>query len=270
MSHHHTKLSRRIGGEGTSDIISKQIIFVRHGHSSVQTISSARESFTNQYLFYRKGQAAPKDRRKTDSSLVDADLSERGLSQAFELARYIQSWSEEGESGPELILSSPLTRAMKTALIVCKKGPMIIHPGLAELNHRRPIPENRGRSVSELLKDDSLKDLGLDDIRVSLDLARDLGWPESSPHDGVDFLRNRKETRIVIFSHHNYISNKLRGVYSGYVENCSPIFATVRFAGSKHSIEVHDTPYSWCLVSKTSVYRPLRTSDVEDHDDELS
>ena len=179
--------------------------------------------------------------------MIDADLSERGLRQALELGQLTEAWD------PELVVCSPLTRALKTALILFKKGPVVIHPGLAELSHQRnPIPENRGRSFGELLKDASLQKLGLTHARVTIDLIKDLGWPKPSPLDGFDFLRYREEERIVIVSHHNFIQSKLRGVFNEYVENCEPIYASVSFSETKYHFEIHETPHHWCSTSGLS------------------
>ena len=177
-------------------------------------------------------------------------MSLKGISQAHALAKAMKTTksAKEEDVGPELIVSSPLTRALRTALIVFNEEEkrIVVHPGFAELNHRRPIPENKGRSVREILKDDSLIRLGLT-TKVDLSHAEDLDWPRSSTMDGLEFLRSRPETRIVCFSHHNYILRQFDTYLPYGVPNCEPIHAIIEFyASSGHRVRLAETPHAWC------------------------
>jgi len=206
----------------------KEIVFIRHGHSL--------------------GQAASRHDRKHDDGLIDADLSHKGKSQAHELAKVMKI----NEVNPQLILSSPLTRAMKTALIVFDGRPVVVHPGLAELNSHKPIPENKGRSLKELSKDESLANLGFTN-RVDLSEV-DGTWPlRTSDVDGIEYLRNRIEERVVIFSHHNYILHKIDGAPPHGIHNCSPVSCNVEYFATGHRVKLSSGEHSWCKIAHQEV-----------------
>jgi hypothetical protein len=166
-------------------------------------------------------------------------------------------------------MSSPLTRALKTALILFEEEPIIVHPGLAELNHRRPIPENKGRRLKELLDDESLIQLGFGTSeRVKTELIDAYGWPETREADGLNFLGGRSEKRVVIVSHHNFILSQLRDHFWGGVENCDPIHTVVSFDELGHPhVELHAMKHAWfCEASLDD--KPIRVpvSHVKDED----
>ena len=127
----------------------KQIVFIRHAHSLGWFIyfNFIIIKF-NFYLFWNEGQAASKNKRNFSDELIDCDLSSLGHQQAANLANEFENRISNNEIiHPDLICTSPLTRALKTALSIFNKSDrkIIIHPSLAELGYlKKPIPENRG------------------------------------------------------------------------------------------------------------------------------
>ena len=91
----------------------KRLYLIRHGESMGQ---AARRLGMN---------------RRTDLRLVDAALTQRGMAQAEQLLYY-----EEMQKQVELVVSSPLTRALHTAVLGFAEKPILIHYDLAELGCR--------------------------------------------------------------------------------------------------------------------------------------
>lgn len=106
----------------------KRLYLIRHGQSM--------------------GQVAKKlgmDRQR-DPRLRDASLTKEGLRQAQDLIQY-----EFGDE-PELIVSSPLTRALHTALVAFPNhSKVLIHYDLAEIGSR--VPENTPRPIQHVLRE---------------------------------------------------------------------------------------------------------------------
>jgi len=189
----------------------KQIVFVRHAESLAQTV--------------------PQRHRAVDGALLDSDLSAAGLAQLAAMQ------SELGGVAPDLVVSSPLTRALRTALALFPTAaPVIAHPGLAEVNSFETIPENVGRPWKRLMQDASLS--GLERVDASLVEASSWphrltaeGRPSSTAADAVAFLLVRPERRIVLVGHCNWAQDNIPGV--GYVRNLDPIHLVLR-AGEFH------------------------------------
>jgi len=162
----------------------------------------------------------------------------------------VRAAKERNQLDPELVLTSPLTRALKTALTAFRDDKVLAHPGFAELNDRRPIPENRGRTLEELLCDGDMLEMGLED-RVDLSHVQALAWPSGSTIDGMEFLRERPEERVVIFSHHNYIQRQLEHSLH-YVPNCEPIHVIVDFYETSHRVRLSDAQHRWWNLSSST------------------
>jgi len=151
-----------------------------------------------------------------------------------------------------LVVSSPLTRALSTALLAFRdrspECPMVVHPGCRELGSG--IPENKPRSLQELQSDSRLKSLprfeeadfgllpGEWPPPIGTNSGGDGGAKRSKKQrpkhdkDGnkneghivggglLEWLRQQPVTRLAVVCHHNYITSLIGGVR---VDNAVPI-----------------------------------------------
>ncbi len=114
-------------------------------------------------------QGTPKQERRMEKYL-DCACSPRGIAQAHALPGHIVL--NGGLEGIELVISSPLKRALTTALLGFRdrrsvvirsrmsqsihiltdldQVPIVVHPGVRELG--TDIPENQARSLQDILK----------------------------------------------------------------------------------------------------------------------
>ena len=185
----------------------KTIILIRHGESLGQT-------------------SRKRGIRRNDPSLLDADLSRKGESQA----KALKKWPSL-ESNIELVVVSPLTRALRTAALgfghLDTSIPFICYPGLKERNAgKKGIPENIARPVVRIQKENP-KLLE----RISFNLLPN-AWPETDVFSSYQlqelnqWLLARPETKIVLVCHHNIIRS-LVPMYQHSIINCSPIVCTL-------------------------------------------
>lgn len=227
------------------------------------------------------GQLASKRDRKTLQSLVDANLSDKGVLQATTLsATLAQDLFVQGDF---LVVCSPLTRAIRTAALLFPREdvPILVHPGFAELNNAgSSIPENTGRALSELLQDETVAPI-LSHARVdSSRIASAEEWPpaadcereEDHVHTMLLFLMSRPEKRICVVTHHHFIYSlfpshflpKLRRSHKAptRVRNCFPIHTVV---SSKPSIRIADEVHGWLRVASPP---PTTTTTTVEKDKE--
>ena len=197
--------------------MSKTIILVRHGESLAQTA---------------KRRGLP----RTDPSLHDCNLSRKGESQAKGLCKH-----KSLRDGIELVVVSPLTRALRTALLGFRHlsrendVPFICYPGLKERGSK--VPENWPRSLKKILKDEP----ELVELKVEFSLVPpewpdqpvpDTEWPDQPVPDTatlgllIPFLLSRSEQKIVVVAHSNVIKCLLPRL-GGSVNNCAPIVCTL-------------------------------------------
>jgi broad specificity phosphatase PhoE len=140
--------------------------------------------------------------RQRDPRLRDASLTKEGLRQAHDLIQY-----EFGDE-PELIVSSPLTRALHTALVgFPNHSKILIHYDLAEVGSR--VPENTPRPMQHVLRD-------LDANRVDSKTLLPDTWPTvlyDGSHNRIKAIRRamqylfeeRIEETIAVVCHFNVI-----------------------------------------------------------------
>ena len=95
-----------------------------------------------------EGQVATRSERKRSTSLRDCDLTRRGREEAEAVSRTLTQ--DEYES-IELVVSSPLTRALHTALRAFPNKDIIVDYSLREIGSR--IPENSPRSMHMVMRD---------------------------------------------------------------------------------------------------------------------
>jgi len=163
----------------------------------------------------------------------DAPIATAGRKQAEALARSIESTAGAGK--PTLIVASPLTRALQTAVIIRKGSALTaekiqVHPGLAE--HGAGMPENQGTAVATLRREpmfaDSVDFCALDD---------DSSWPNSGGGqkrlaEFARWLAEQPFAHVVAVSHKVTIECLLQGlgvqVEAAPVQNCVPIHVTIK------------------------------------------
>eukprot|EP00933_Yihiella_yeosuensis_P045237 TRINITY_DN40583_c0_g1_i1.p1 TRINITY_DN40583_c0_g1~~TRINITY_DN40583_c0_g1_i1.p1 ORF type:complete len:295 (+),score=61.22 TRINITY_DN40583_c0_g1_i1:43-927(+) len=215
----------------------KLVILIRHGQSRAQLFTG------------RQRRATAVDKKLADQ-LRDPYLSDVGEEQAQALGT---AWSARGLKAPDLIVTSPLSRALQTAQLVFSQlegcaPSIVIHPDLREVPPGGPKAwgsptqaECRGRSLEELRKDARL--IQSDNKKSSSGVLCDVDWslmPEDSErpwwseviesHDAVeerlcnfcDWLAERPEASAVVVCHFNIIQRLLR-LKGCRVENCEPI-----------------------------------------------
>ena len=109
----------------------KTIYLIRHGHSQGQVASSNGLD------------------RKSSPELLDCGLTKIGESQARNLS---EDCFTQGElDSIELVISSPLTRALHTALVGFPRHDILVHYDLREIGSK--APENEPRNMVDVLND---------------------------------------------------------------------------------------------------------------------
>jgi len=211
---------------------SKQIVLIRHGQSQAQACRGRAE--------------------RKSPEMLDCPITRAGAKQAEEV-KYISKFGR-----PELIVVSPLTRALQTACIIFKgvEGvPIVAHPACAELDSGSGMPENTRRPLAQVQRDRDLANMSLFQHvdwglveRLEEGLARggcgggaDGAATEPTSRRGrgkrskkekhpkgtmsaelKEFLIERPEKHIAVVCHCNFIADYL-GEHGGYVKNCVPI-----------------------------------------------
>ena len=176
------------------------------------------------------GQKTPRRIRETDKTLLDCGLSDCGIQQAVELGNSLSS--------VELVVCSPLMRALQTSLIAFgTKIPILCHYHLREIGS--PIPENCPRRIEHILND--LRSQNLDTTCVDYTQLQPPNWPDST-NDVPNVIRSRDhipnvfkwlashrpEKVIAVVCHYHVIRAALR-LDCGSLEpslkpiNCQPI-----------------------------------------------
>jgi broad specificity phosphatase PhoE len=185
------------GGDAT-----KVLYLIRHGESQGQV---ARRNGLD---------------RKRDPSLMDAGLTQKGWGQATQIPGLLGT---KAMSSIELVVSSPLTRALHTALVAFQDlredSSFVLHYDICEIGSN--IPENIPRPVEKVIHDLQ----GLPRVeQVDHESLKPDNWPpdqshhESSSKNGRNesihkFLlwlaQEREETVIAVVCHYNVIQAAL-------------------------------------------------------------
>jgi len=184
-----------------------------------------------QWVRHGKSVAQEQKKARRDESMRDAPLSECGKKQVEALAREIGT--SNGADEPTLIIASPLTRALQTAVILQKGfsatcGPIQTHYGLAE--HGSHMPENQGTSVATLRNEPIFADA------VDFSSLDDASWPGSGGclahlQEFLGWLCSQSHTNVLVISHKMVIEcflRELRIETSPWVDNCVPIHTKVK------------------------------------------
>ena len=195
-----------------SNLPIKTVYLIRHGES--------------------QGQAASRNGldRKTDPRLVDCGLTRKGESQAWSLRNF---FSEAELDSIQLVVSSPLTRALQTALLGFPTKDILVRYDLRELGSR--IPENTPRKIEQVLRE--LEPIIIERHEtVSLDVTslQPPNWPAAGPRNnnrGSDRIREafrwlyqeREESIVALVCHYNVIRSAVLDGAQLRPRNAAPI-----------------------------------------------
>lgn len=190
----------------------KRLYLIRHGESMGQTAK-------------RRGM-----NRKTDDRLRDAALTNQGIWQAQQLIDY------PFDPPVELVVSSPLTRALHTAVLGFEEEyPILVHYGLCELGGSK-IPENMPRLMKQVLADIDGSTATLDYTSLKPDK-----WPPTfdvmakrckSLAQAMQYLYDdRPEQSIAVVCHYNVIRQIVEDAGSLRPENANPIHCELQPTG---------------------------------------
>ena len=183
--------------------------------------------------------------RQRDQQLRDADLTNEGVLQAQQISNY-----NFGEGEPELVVSSPLTRALHTAILGFPNPGqrILIHYDLAEVGSR--VPENTPRPIHQVLKDLETTDRIVDAKALLPDT-----WP-TVLYDGKNnrgkaiqramqyLYAERVEETIAVVCHFNVIRQILEDGGSVRPQNAIPIACELYSNGQVKQKVVDDDAFN--------------------------
>jgi broad specificity phosphatase PhoE len=151
----------------------KTIYLIRHGESIAQK--------------------KPRQQRQNDSSLIDCGLSALGVWQAREMIP--QLLGQADYDSIELVITSPLTRALQTSVLAFPDKPILCHYHLREIGSM--IPENIPRPMKQVLMDlqQHLGAIPVDHSRIDVETLRPEQWPKR--HDTPPKVIRRDHVRAV-------------------------------------------------------------------------
>eukprot|EP00980_Cylindrotheca_fusiformis_P002625 scaffold618_cov130-Cylindrotheca_fusiformis.AAC.29 len=170
----------------------KTVYLIRHGQS--------------------QGQVAKKQNRdrKKDPKLLDCGLTSLGRQQAKDISKLMQGVPID------LVVSSPLTRALNTAILGFPNRDILVHYELREVGSR--IPENTPRSMKKVMQD-LHSDLGTG-VDIDIGSLQPANWPNALPsnvskHDRLraafEWLYDaRAEKNIAVVCHFNVIRSLIQ------------------------------------------------------------
>lgn len=198
MSSHKSSKKRK-----ESAAASKTVYLIRHGHS--------------------EGQDAKRNGldRKRDLSLRDCGLSSKGVQQSEQIRSFL-----EDNSLPliELVVSSPLTRALQTAVYgfqyLIPQPPILVHFGLREI--ASTLPENFPRETKdalEYIRKHNRKTEDINEMQIDSESLQPSSWPletvvtESASSGKVERIqqifqwlaKERPEKCVAVVCHYNVI-----------------------------------------------------------------
>ena len=208
------KLRRRIDG---SPVLPpdprppKKIYMIRHGQSLGQVAK-------------QNGM----DRRK-DQRLTDCDLTKKGQAQAGDISTH---FTEDALHEIQLVISSPLTRALHTALLGFPSKDILVAYDLRELGSK--VPENLPRSMKEVCKTLSPAiQSRASDLSLDLQTLQPHDWPRDfaplvTKKDRIRkvlqwIYREREESTLAIVCHFNVIRSAIVDGETMKPANATPI-----------------------------------------------
>eukprot|EP00526_Cylindrotheca_closterium_P012455 CAMPEP_0113615172 /NCGR_PEP_ID=MMETSP0017_2-20120614/7560_1 /TAXON_ID=2856 /ORGANISM="Cylindrotheca closterium" /LENGTH=463 /DNA_ID=CAMNT_0000524393 /DNA_START=75 /DNA_END=1466 /DNA_ORIENTATION=+ /assembly_acc=CAM_ASM_000147 len=189
----------------------KTVFLIRHGQS--------------------EGQAARKQRKDCyGEEFTDCGLTAKGYKQAEEISDFL---GPDAANNIDLVISSPLRRALHTAVLGFMDQDILVHYDLCEIGSR--IPENMPLPMGQVLK--SLKkDLRNRSSTIDTESLQPKGWPDNVPPRSISkkerienafrwLYHERSEKCIAVVCHYNVIRSMLmQNTYSNITpQNAMPI-----------------------------------------------
>lgn len=190
----------------------------KHKVKTTETTTPKRNKIKTIYLIRHgesQGQTAKKNGldRKRDNSLIDCGLSKKGIQQASDIPSYAPPESVE------LVVSSPLTRALQTAVLGFPHKPILVNYGLREIGSS--LPENLPRGdIDQVIQYIQEKH----NLNPSVDgeSLKPENWPQQETHYSYNrtariqqifrlMARERPEETIAVVCHYGVISAALAG-----------------------------------------------------------
>ena len=185
----------------------KTIYLIRHGHS--------------------EGQAAKQKGldRRSHASLVDCGLTRSGIQQACDIGSLLQRMNGGTLPPIELVISSPLTRAVQTAILGFQRycsppPPFLIHYGLREIGSS--LPENVPRGdIDSVMRYIQERHILANELQIDSISLRPPHWPlqqlDSQHTSKAERIRlifswiatERPEQNIAVVCHYNVIRSAL-------------------------------------------------------------
>jgi broad specificity phosphatase PhoE len=146
--------------------------------------------------------------------LTDCGLTSTGRNQAKQIPNLL------GDVSIDLVLSSPLTRALNTAVLDCPNHDILVHYELRELGSR--IPENNPRPMKNVFKtlQADIEDHASFGVNIDINSLQPANWP-NPPHSTISkrdrlhmafewLYKERTERTIAVVCHYNVIRAMLQ------------------------------------------------------------
>lgn len=209
------KLRRRNNGSPVlpvnPDLPTKTIYLIRHGQS--------------------QGQAAKHNGldRKTDQRLRDCGLTKQGESEAMGIG---DRFTIEELQSLELVLSSPLTRALHTAILAFPTKNILVNFDLREVGCK--VPENIPRAINAVIRDlDEVLSYRDEQLLFDVTSLQPKDWPRDYSPRVIKMERIRRvfewlyherpETIIAVVCHYNVIRSAVTDGEQLRPMNATPI-----------------------------------------------
>ena len=179
-----------------------------------------------------EGQVATRTERKTSAALRDCDLTRKGREEAEAI---LHKFSREEYESIELVVTSPLTRALHTALRAFPNKDIIVDYSLREIGSR--IPENNPRPMKLVMKDLVIpvnnRNRG-DGLHLDIASRQPDDWPNSTLATKANkderfksvmkwLAEERPESRFAVVCHYNVIREVVKDGRSLRPVNAVPI-----------------------------------------------
>lgn len=188
----------------------------RKGSTPPSSASSAVAPFTPKRIYLIRhgeslGNIAEKHARLNDPDLIDCGLTEKGHDQARGIPGCL---GQQAYRQIELVVCSPLTRALQTTCIAFPDKQVTVHYDLREFGGKAIIPENTPRKMKDVLND--LQHINIVHENLDVETHQPERWPrdhDTSPkvvrRDNIkqvfQWIGRRPEHVIAVVCHYHVI-----------------------------------------------------------------
>jgi broad specificity phosphatase PhoE len=210
----------------------------RRCDGSPMTLSDPKQPTKTVYLI-RHGQSCGQIAkqlgmdRKSDPRLLDCGLTQKGEQEATQIPRLL---GQTALDSIQLVVSSPLTRALLTSIIAFPSKNIIVHFDLREVGSK--VPENTPRSMNKVLRDASHLMTSRDEgLLLDVTTLQPTDWPrdyrpmvimmERIRQSFLWLYNERDESVIAVVCHYNVIRSAVIGRADLRPSNAIPIRCTL-------------------------------------------